>query len=57
MSESVDTDKIVEALIKENVIWRQKVDDLMNKVIRLEQIVVELSLKVFPIPNEMIIKK
>jgi len=57
MSELIDTNKVIEALTRENLIWRQKVDELMTKVARLEQIVIEISRKVFPIPNEMIIKK
>ena len=57
MSELIDTNKVIEALTKENVLWRQKVDDLMNKVIRLEQAIVEITRHVFHPPTEIIIKK
>lgn len=57
MTEVVDTDKVLEALSKENVIWKQRVEDLMSRVIRIEKVLIEISNKVFPIPNEMIIKK
>lgn len=57
MSELIDTNKVIEALQKENVLWRQKVDELLTKVVRLEQAVVEITRHVFQPPSEMIIKK
>ena len=50
MSSSVDTNKIIESIMKENQLWKSKVDDLMNRVILLEMKINEFeSRKIKPI--------
>ena len=51
MTEVVDTKMVIEALMKEKVLWEKKVDDLIVKVIRLEQAIIDMSRVVYPIPQ------
>jgi hypothetical protein len=51
MSSPIDTDKIIDILQKENILWKQKVDDLCNRMLKMEQKLLELNNKVNPIPT------
>ena len=50
MSSPTDAQKIIETLMKENQLWKSKVDDLSNRVILLEMKLNQFeSMKIKPI--------
>ena len=53
MTTQVDTDKIIEALTKDNVLYQHRIQDLTNRLFLLERTVMGLVQKstTFPTPD------
>jgi uncharacterized coiled-coil DUF342 family protein len=51
MTDIIDTNKVIEALRKENNAFRNTIDELLKKVSYLEQQIIKLNQTVFPPPN------
>lgn len=51
MTDIIDTNKVIDALLKENNAFRSVIDELIKKTCILERQIIKLNQTVFPPPN------